>query len=80
MNSELKKYLVILGFKEDDLKEVPKMKTVLMFWRREARRSHPDKGGIKEDFQKLQDALKRVGDMINEMCQNADDEEELFAI
>ena len=52
-----------------------------MYWRREARRCHPDKGGKKEDFQKPQDALKRVGDMINEVSNNDDDDddEEVFA-
>ena len=75
----MKKYLIILGFKEEDISDVPKMKTVLMYWRREARRCHPDKGGLKEDFQRLQDALKKVGDMINGMSKNDDDEEELFA-
>ena len=57
----MKKYLVILGFKEEEIKEMPKMKT--------------DKGGKKEDFQKLQDALKIVGDMINDVSKNEDDEE-----
>ena len=79
MDSEMMKYLIILGFKEEDIKEVPTMKTVLMYWRRKAPRCHPDKGGVKEEFQKLQDALNKVGDMINELSKNNDDEEEVFA-
>ena len=78
MDSEMMKYLIILGFKEEDIKEVPTMKTVLMYWRRKAPRCHPDKGGVKEEFQKLQDALNKVGDMINELSKNNDDEEEVF--
>ena len=79
MDSELKKYLIILGFKEEDMKEVPKRKTILMFWRREARRCPHDKGGVKEDFQKLQDALKKVDDIIDGMNIDNDDEEEVLA-
>ena len=81
MDSEMKKFLIILGFQED-IQEVPKMKTVLKMWRKAARLCHPDKGGNKEEFQKVQDAYEKVGEMINDSTkydQKDDDEEEAFA-
>ena len=77
----MKKYLIILGFNED-IEEMPKMSTVLKNWRRMTRILHPDKGGKKEDFQTLQDALEKVGNAINELSEDTsvqEDEEELFS-
>ena len=63
MDTEMKKYLVIIGF-EEDIEEVPKMKTVLKMWRQSARIGHPDKGGEKSKFQELQDALEKIIEII----------------
>ena len=66
MDSELRKYLIILGFNEE-IKEVPKMALVIKMWRKAALLCHPDKGGARADFQRLQEAFKKVGDLI---CDN----------
>ena len=59
MNSELKKHLVILGFK-DDIQEVPKIKDIMRMWRTKARKCHPDKpGGNTQEFQTLQEAFEK---------------------
>ena len=75
MDPESKKNLIILGF-ESDINEIPKMKIVLKMWRKRAKVCHPDKeGGMKEEFQKLQEALKKAGDIIKRMTKV--DEEEI---
>ena len=82
MNSELKHYLLILGFSEE-IDEPPKIKDLLKMWRKSARKCHPDKpGGNTEEFQKLQDAFMKAGEMIKEMSReepNDFDDEELVA-
>ena len=78
MDPESKKNLIILGF-ESDINEIPKMKIVLKMWRKRAKVCHPDKeGGMKEEFQKLQEALKKAGDIIKRMTKV--DEEEICSI
>ena len=84
MDTEMKKYLVIIGF-EEDIEEIPKLKTVLKMWRKSTRICHPDKRGEKSKFQELQDALEKIIEMIKELKQNKledddTDEEELFAM
>ena len=84
MDTEMKKYLVIIGF-EEDIEEIPKLKTVLKMWRKSARICHPDKGGEKSKFQELQDALENIIEMIKQLKKNKledddTDEEELFAM
>ena len=67
-----KKNLIILGF-ESDINEIPKMKTVLQMWRKRAKVCHPDKeGGVKEEFQKLQVALEKAGEMINRVTKDVE--------
>ena len=63
MDTEMKKTLVIIGL-EEDIEEIPKLKTVLKMWRKSARIRHPDKGGEKSKFQELQDALEKIIEII----------------
>ena len=80
MDSFLKEYLIILGF-GGDICEVPKIKTVMKMWRKACMKHHPDKGGEKEEFQKIQDAFQKSGVMINELSNdNVNDAEECFAM
>ena len=82
MNSELKKHLIILGFK-DDIQEVPTIKVVFRMWRITARKCHPDKpGGNKEEFQKVQNSLHKAGEIIKEITKSdvvVIDDEEIIA-
>ena len=64
MNAEIKAMLKILGF-EDNINKLPKMKEAMKKYYKEALKCHPDKGGSKEKFQKLEEAMRIVGEYIN---------------
>ena len=82
MNSELKKHLIVLGFK-DDIQVVPKIKEIMKMWRSTARKCHPDKpGGNTEEFQRLQESMEKAGEIVKELTKSEptnDDDEEIVA-
>ena len=70
----------ILGFNEN-INVLPKIKDVMKQYYKWALKAHPDKpGGSKEKFQKLEEALRIVGDYINKnYSEEKDDPEENLA-
>ena len=66
--------LDVMGLKLDQ-RVFPKLKTVNSQYRKESLKRHPDKGGEKEDFQKLNKAFIRLSTFIAQLP-NDDDEDD----
>ena len=60
MNDKIRAFLVTLGF-DKNIKELPKMREVMKKFYKLCLKTHPDKpGGSKEEFQKIEEAVKWV--------------------
>ena len=74
----IKTMLLILGF--ENIIKLPKIKDVMKKYYKLALKTHPDKpGGSKEEFQKLEEALRVAGDYITKNTVEKDDPEESLA-
>ena len=78
MDSNIKAALQVLGF--DNVSFLPMMKEIRKQYLSLSRKIHPDKpGGSKEEFQVLLDAFNLVGEAIENVDCDQDDQEEVAA-
>ena len=79
MKEQIKAMLIILGF-DENINELPKIKEVMKKYYKAALKVHPDKGGSKEKFQELEEAVRVVGEYIKAKgTVDKDDPEDIIA-
>ena len=80
MDSQVLKWLEIMGLKEVNIKTL-KMKTLASQWKKMSLIKHPDKpGGKKEDFQELMNAYENLGKIIEQSSpEDLEDKDEVNA-